>query len=227
MDSTPSLPPDDNSAEAAEIEGFWVAEENERREAEWRTKALRRRDRIVTEGHWSTFNPRFAARPRLAKLADQLFLYEDMLATADGRTFPISGDTAASVEHTGGVAVTRGRDLAAKAAAGLVDPVAMLFIGNAQERVHDSRLDYLTIQGDDWTFTAACGPDHALAVREFAGAVSGLARKKAAAAASSPATEPDPLEQIERLARLMDSGALTQEEFDQQKTRLLRKLGSE
>lgn len=47
---------------------------------------------------------------------------------------------------------------------------------------------------------------------------------KPAASPGQPAGDPDPLEQIERLARLKDAGALTEEEFQQQKAACLARL---
>jgi hypothetical protein len=40
-------------------------------------------------------------------------------------------------------------------------------------------------------------------------------------ATPAPAAAPDPVDQLERLAKLRDSGALTQEEFDKEKAKLL------
>ena len=58
-----------------------------------------------------------------------------------------------------------------------------------------------------------------------------MANKQAAAQQQAPAPEapapapaavaPDPIEQLTRLAALKDSGALTQEEFDAQKAKIL------
>lgn len=118
----------------------------------------------------------------------------------EDREFAITPEVKASVETAGNIAVTRGRNLAAKAAGGAITGgVGLLVWGNATETVHDSRELYLIVEADQWAYTRSLDPDAGLDARTLASAINVAARDISAAVATrnttrraaSSATTPD------------------------------------
>lgn len=131
--------------------------------------------------------------------------------------FYLTPDTKATVEAAGNISVTRGRNLASKAVGGLMTGgVGFFAFGNAKERTTDARELYLIVEGSDWAYTRQLDPDHGALARSFAAAVN-VAAKNSQLSEASPSDGPsadDPLERVQILARLRDTGALSQADFD-------------
>jgi hypothetical protein len=94
-----------------------------------------------------------------------LTLYPDRLLDHEGRHLPLGGDVEATVDTAGNIAVTRGRNLAAKGlgavattGAGL-GPLGLLLFGNARHRQVDNRELYLLVEGPNWAYANAFNPD--------------------------------------------------------------------
>lgn len=166
--------------------------------------------------------------PPVAALG-QLAVYRNppviVLPTQDGgdmERHAITAATNASVDSAGGIAATRGRNLAAKGAATLViGPLGTLMFGNAKEKIHDGRELYLLANDPEWSFVIPVHPDLGGDIRMFALAINQVAAAQKAPSASSETSADSTIESLERLVSLRDSGALTDEEFETQKRRLL------
>ncbi|MGI8729294.1 MAG: SHOCT domain-containing protein [Solirubrobacteraceae bacterium] len=140
-------------------------------------------------------------------------------STGETTTWMLRPGTTASVDAAGSMQVTRGRNLAAKAAGGLLIPGGVFLFGNARKQQHDQRELYLTVSGPGWAETWAIHPDLAAEARRFAALI----------VASVPVDAPtslraggDVIERLERLQALRESGALTDAEFVTQKARILQ-----
>jgi hypothetical protein len=131
----------------------------------------------------------------------------------------LSSSTSASVEASGNVSTTRGRNLAAKAVGGALVPGGVFVFGNARETVHDHRELYLIVEDNDWAYTRKLDPSFGTQARRFAQAVNIAARKLGPA---QSANGDDPITRLERLAQLRESGALTDAEFETQKNAVLQ-----
>jgi hypothetical protein len=181
-------------------------------------------------------------RPVLARYAGgrrgSMSLYGDppcLEAHVPGRrprvTRPIVEGVHAIVETVGGISTTRGRDLAEKALGGVLLPGLGLFLaGNAKENIKDWRELYLLVEGPDWADTWPLDPEKGAEARQFAQAIN-LAAKRTQREMEAPPSQAedrapgeDPLSSLERLARLRDSGALTEAEFQAQKAKFLARL---
>ncbi|MCP9490361.1 MAG: hypothetical protein MSC31_10870 [Solirubrobacteraceae bacterium MAG38_C4-C5] len=78
--------------------------------------------------------------------------------------------TTASVDATGSMSVTRGRDLGAKGASWFVlGPIGPFVVGNAKETTHDHRELYLVVRQPD--LVVPCDPALGAEARRFALAV--------------------------------------------------------
>jgi hypothetical protein len=150
-------------------------------------------------------------------------LYPDRLVH-ELRHLPFDGPVQATVDTAGNIAVTRGRDLGAKAAGTLLlGPIGLFMAGNAKHREVDTRELYLLIEGAAWAVTVQCAAEGAGWVRDFAAKVNLAARKYVAARTPTPPPSGgvDPASQLVKLAELHAAGALTDQEFSAAKARLL------
>lgn len=161
----------------------------------------------------------------------ELALYEDRLIDQDWRHLPLRGEVTASVDTAGALAVTRGRNLAAKGAGTLVfGPLGLLFAGNAKHRQVDTRELYLLVEGPNWAYTRAFDPNAGAALRDFALQISTASKTRSdslAAQPASPDTSPGVTSiaaELRELASLREEGILSDEEFTQQKRKLLDNL---
>lgn len=136
------------------------------------------------------------------------------------RTWPITREVSATVEGTGSVSVTRGRNLAAKAIGGAIVPGGLFFIGNAKDTVHDHRELYLILEGPDWAYSEQLQPSLGAAARQFALTIGVMART-----ADTTTAADDAEEQLRLLTQLLESGVLTQDEFDAKKAEILTRPG--
>lgn len=109
-----------------------------------------------------------------------------------------------------------------------IGAVAKVEQSGAKHVIRDTRQSYLTIEGPHVSIAAKLASNSGLVVtsaRKFAAAVNQWSQSHASstpaglAAPAGPSN--DTLGQLERLARLRDSGALTEEEFLSQKAKLL------
>jgi hypothetical protein len=154
-------------------------------------------------------------------------VYTDRLVTEDGQLLPMSSEVVAEVDTTGNVTATRGRNLGNKAfGTALLGPIGLFGIGNAKTTVQDTRETFLMIEGPDWQLSLKYGPDLGIFVRAFAQAVNLAARVIAPAASpgSAATSQDDPLDRIKKLGELRDSGFLTEDEFEEQKRKLLASI---
>lgn len=125
------------------------------------------------------------------------FLYRDRLVLGElqqvgGEHLPFAGgETRADVLTGGGVAVTRGRNLAAKGLGlGVAGGLGALFMGNAKEKVHDTRVAHLVIEGPNWATRTACLVTNGAAAMDFAQRVNVTARNYVASAAKPLSATP-------------------------------------
>jgi hypothetical protein len=150
-------------------------------------------------------------------------LYRDRLVHGM-RHLPFNGPVHATVDTAGGIAVTRGRNLAAKGVGTLLlGPIGLFTMGNAREHRIDTRELFLLVEGRAWAVTVQVDPDAAAWVRDFATQVNEVARQSAGAPdhAPAPGTTADVADQLARPAELHHAGALNPEEFQAAKARLL------
>jgi hypothetical protein len=166
---------------------------------------------LTTEGHAGLAAP-------LAAIG-QLIVFPDRVITPEGTRYDLSPSTNASVEATGSTEVTRGRNLAAKAAGGLLIPGGVFLFGNARERAHDYRELFIVIEDPSWHYTIAVHPNLGLQARDFVAALRSAASALAADATSIDGG--DAITALERLANLRDRGVLSDAEFEEQKQRVL------
>ncbi len=182
------------------------------------------RAHLVEAGGTAAVNrPSGDTQPEFLAAIGQLVVQSDCLYTPEGDRHLLSAQSTASVDATGSVQVTRGRDLAAKAVGGLLMPGGVFLFGNAREQVHDVRELYISIEDPTWHYVVAVHPDLGREARDIAAAV----RRAAAALSPIPAGSTgdaaalDPVELLERLVALRDRGVLTEEEFAGEKARIL------
>jgi hypothetical protein len=162
----------------------------------------------------------------LAPLAGlgRLYVFPNRLVVPEGQSYALTDRTKATTESAGSITagVTRGRNMAAKAAGGLLVPGGIFLFGNARERVHefDNRELYIVAEDPDWFYTVAVHPNLRPQAMHFVAAL----HRAVAALGPSPSAKPtrdDMLTKLERLADLRDRGALTEAEFEDQKHRML------
>jgi hypothetical protein len=161
---------------------------------------------------------------------NEVSLYRDRLV-ADDVHLPFGGDVNATADSAGNIAVTRGRNLAAKGAATLVTgPVGLFLAGNAKQRTTDTRELYLLVEGPTWSFARECDPRTGSTVRQFAQTINAVARQACqstmpasplAPEASTPQPPMSVADELAKLAKLKTDGVLNDEEFAAQKARLL------
>lgn len=152
-----------------------------------------------------------------------LTLYPDRLVDGTLRHLPLDGSVKATVDTAGNIAVTRGRDLGAKAAGTLLlGPLGLLVFGNARERVTDTRELYLLVEGRGWVLSQPFTPESGVAVRDFVGAI------RVAVGALGGPPEPERVAPqngdvgaLSNLIEMRAAGQLTDEEFSAAKARLL------
>jgi hypothetical protein len=130
------------------------------------------------------------------------------------------------VDTAGNITATRGRRLGVKAGATVLFGSLGLLAGGPRDYVTDTRESYLLV-GQDWAYSAEAPPYWGLAARRFVRLVYVLSRIKAPSKATPKPEVPgadrsDLLVQLKMLGELRDSGVLTEEEFAQQKARILR-----
>jgi hypothetical protein len=111
-----------------------------------------------------------------------LALYPDRLIDEAGQHLPLEPNTRATVDTAGDIAATRGRDLAAKAAGGLLTapvlgPLGFLMFGNAKVSVIDTRELYLVVESEQWIYTKQVAPDSGGSLRDFAQKINLAARR--------------------------------------------------
>jgi len=169
--------------------------------------------------------PEDPGHPPLASLW-LIALYQDRIIDHEGRHLPFGGgEVSATCDSAGNIAVTRGRNLAAKGVGTLFfGPIGLFGMGNAKHREVDSRELYLLVEGPGWAYTQQFVADVGAPLRHFAQMVNAVARQQhthAAGPASEAPPPADPIAQLRELAALRDEGILTEDEFVDQKSRLL------
>jgi hypothetical protein len=131
-----------------------------------------------------------------------------------GKTaYRLSASTKAEVHATGGIAGVNKHDWA-------------LMPGSRKGTVVDKRRLTVTITDDSWAVHASFHADQELLARGLASSIDLYVRALGAASASGSSPEKDPrpedaIEKLERLADLRDRGVLTDDEFAEQKARIL------
>ncbi len=164
--------------------------------------------------------------PPIAYLGN-LTLFPDRLVDHELRHLPFNGPVEATADTAGNIAVTRGRNLAAKAGGTMVfGPLGLFLAGNAKERATDSRELYLLVEGPGWAYTHQFAPDLGRAVRDFAATINITARsywqgQDVAKARADPGTASEGVEELVQLAELHRAGTLTDAEFAAAKAKLL------
>jgi hypothetical protein len=156
-----------------------------------------------------------------------LTLFVDRIIDHERRHLPFDGPVQAAVDTAGGIAVTRGRNLAAKGAGTLVlGPLGLLAMGNAKHRKVDSRELYLLVEGPGWSYVREFQPDAGNGLRKFAALLNITAKRyleqDAPAQTAQAGDAADPVEQLSRLAELHHSGALSDAEFGAAKAKVLQ-----
>jgi hypothetical protein len=145
-------------------------------------------DRSTLNAKQRSSEDRIRSQGRIAERLGPIVLYADPPKlwgpitydpTGPGRDWAITSEVTASVEAAGSISVTRGRNLAAKAAGGALFPGGVFLFGNARETVHDFRELYLILEGPDWGHTWQVDPNQGEEARRFAQAVNVMARKTA------------------------------------------------
>jgi hypothetical protein len=159
----------------------------------------------------------------------RIHVYEDRLIDHECRHLPFNGEVQATCDTAGNIAVTRGRNLAAKGrAAVLLGPVGLFLAGNAKEKVTDARELYLLVEGPGWAYTVPFHPDAGAGLRHFAQQINAIARqywqRVQPQAAANTGQSRDAVAQLRELAQLKDAGILTEAEFAEAKARLLSSL---
>lgn len=161
----------------------------------------------------------------------EIAVYEDRIIDQMGRHLPFGdGPVEATADTAGNIAVTRGRNLAAKGVGTLLlGPIGLFGVGNAKERQTDTRELYLLIEGPGWAYTQQFKPELGGPIRQFAQTIQQIARQHVDRRKPEPdeeakAVNGDPITAIRELAALRDDGILTDEEFQIQKARLLKEI---
>lgn len=107
------------------------------------------------------------------------------LVTPSG-VFPITADVKASVESSGNITTTRGRNLAAKAAGtALLGPAGALGAGNAKVTAHDLREVYVLVEGRNFAEFVELGGAWEAQARQFVQQVNLAARQAPATATAN------------------------------------------
>lgn len=167
--------------------------------------------------------------PAVAVCGTLLLHHDRLVDWADqvGRQLPFSGgETRATVDTAGNIAVTRGRNLAAKGLGTvLLGPIGLFMVGNAKENQTDTRELFLLIEGPGWAFTRGFPPTDTAHLHEFAGKVNVAARawrtRHEPPPSPSPTQEGNSVGQLAQLADLHERGLLTKEEFAAAKAKIL------
>ena len=176
--------------------------------------------------------PKDPGHPPVAALGD-IAVYEDRMITPEWRHLPFNGDVQAMADAAGNIAVTRGRNLAAKGMGTLLlGPIGLLAVGNAKQYETDTRELYLLVEGPGWAYTKAFNPSIGGPPRQFAQQINVAARQHAqrsgppdSEAASATTSSPTSVigSELRELAALRDEGILSAEEFEEQKQKLLKR----
>jgi len=160
----------------------------------------------------------------------ELSVYHDRIVDHEGNHLPFNGDVEAVADAAGNIAVTRGRNLAAKGVGTLaLGPIGLFFMGNAKERQTDTRELYLLVEGPNWAYTHAFQPELGEALRGFAQQINVAARQHrqhhepGPSSSESPAASTSIASELRELASLRDEGLLTPEEFEAEKVKLLER----
>ncbi|GAB3808872.1 hypothetical protein [Micromonospora zhanjiangensis] len=105
--------------------------------------------------------------------------YRISVDTPGGRqTWPLTADTAISVETAGSITAVRGRNLSAKAVGGALTGGAGLFVfGNAKTSEVDNRELYIVIESDTLAHVSKVDPKLGQEARQFAASVNLIARQ--------------------------------------------------
>jgi hypothetical protein len=155
-----------------------------------------------------------------------LALYRDRIIDQNGRHLPFAGgEVVATCDTAGNIAVTRGRNLAAKGVGTLfLGPIGLFGIGNAKEHSLDTRELYLLIEGPGWAYTQKFIPDLGQALHQFAQAINAAAREHRGATAPDPPQAADAASRLREMAKLREEGILTDDELAAQKARILAQM---
>jgi hypothetical protein len=145
------------------------------------------------------------------------------------RQLGFGGPVEATVDATGDIAVTRGRNLMAKGVGGVVlagagvGALGLLAFGNAKHRTVDNRELYLLVEGPGWAYVGGFDPALGASIRKFAALVNVTAKRHLdePAPSAEPREGDDVVGQLARLAGLHESGVLTAAEFGAAKAKLL------
>jgi hypothetical protein len=171
--------------------------------------------------------PRDPGSPPIAALWE-LAVYRDRMIDQEGNHLPFDGEVQAMADAAGNIAVTRGRNLAAKGVGTLaLGPVGLFFVGNAKNRQVDNRELYLLVEGSRWAYTHKFNPNLGAPLRAFAQQINVAAREYRDSVEQdeeAPASTPRGsglARELRELASLRDDGILTEDEFQAQKRRLL------
>jgi hypothetical protein len=175
--------------------------------------------------------------PGASPKSPKLYLYRDRvvvttLLAAGGDHYPFTGEVIATVGTAGNIAVTRGRNLAAKGLGlGVGGGLGVFLLGNAKEQVTDTRELYLLIEGPTWATSYSCQVDRGAAARAFAQLVNTMARQNlpptGTAKNESPANAAgagDPAVRLTKLAELLEEGLITESDFATEKQRILGEI---
>lgn len=149
-------------------------------------------------------------------------LYHDRVLDEDMNHLPLTGgEVRATVDTAGNLAVTRGRNLAAKGVGTVfLGPIGLFGMGNAKDRKFDTRELYLMIEGPGFGYAHKLDPNLGDAARKFATRLNGQASGFHATPTQAD-TGGGVAAQLERLAELRREGLLDEDEFRAAKSRLL------
>lgn len=176
--------------------------------------------------------------PGAGPKSPKLYLYRDRVVTttllaAGGDHYPFTGEVTATVDTAGNIAVTRGRNLAAKGLGlGVGGGLGVFLMGNAKERVTDTRELYLLVEGPTWATSYSCLVDRGAVARDFAQLINAVAgenmRATGSAATESPMADAagpgDPTARLTKLTELLKKGLITDSEFATEKQRILKEI---
>lgn len=150
---------------------------------------------------------------------DQMWIWRDRIVSSEG-LFLMDEKTRASIDQAGNLSLAYRHTVTR----------SVLFSSNWQKQeTADTRELYFLIEHPEWAKVVSVPPNFSQQVRQIAAQVNSAASAKAGAPApptpaaamtTTPAAE-DPLDRIKKLVELRDAGALTDEEFAQQKAKIL------
>lgn len=158
---------------------------------------------------------------------DRIWLWRDRILSGEG-LYLVDANTKASVDQAGNLSMAYRHTVAR----------SLLWSSSWQKReTADSRQLFFMIEHPEWAKVVEVPPNFSHQVRQMAAALNSAASAKAISdsmSAPTPAVEPppveappveappvDPLDRIKKLVELRDAGALTDEEFAEQKAKIL------